>query len=115
MEDRPTSGSLRRLVIRPAAAEEQRPLEELQMRASVHSTRYAAQLRAHPEAIEIPAEQIRQGLVRVAERHGTIVGFAVLLPQVRGACELDGIFVEPDAMRTGVGRRLIEDAVTIAR
>jgi GNAT superfamily N-acetyltransferase len=26
------------------------------------------------------------------------------------ACELDGLFVEPDRMRTGVGRRLVEDA-----
>jgi GNAT superfamily N-acetyltransferase len=85
------------------------------MRASVHSGRYAEQLRAHPDAITIPPEQIERGLVRVAERDGAIAGFAVLLPPVGAACELDAIFVEPDVMRQGVGRRLINDAVAVAR
>ena len=31
------------------------------------------------------------------------------------AGELDGLFVEPEHMRRGIGRQLIEDAVTIAR
>jgi hypothetical protein len=39
----------------------------------------------------------------------------VLLERAGDACELDGLFVEPRWMRTGVGRRLIADAVEIAR
>lgn len=32
-----------------------------------------------------------------------------------GRCELDDLFVEPDAMRQGVGRMLVEDVVARAR
>jgi len=101
--------------IRPALAAERRALEELQFRASIHSTRYADVLRANPDAIEISPWQFEQGLVRVAEDGDVVVGFAVLLPPVEGACELDAIFVEPDRMRTGLGRLLIDDAVASAR
>jgi GNAT superfamily N-acetyltransferase len=76
---------------------------------------YRAQLAAHPDAIDLPAEQIIAGLVRVAEQHGVVVGFAVLLEPAAGACELDGLFVEPDRMRTGIGRQLVEDLKRIAR
>ena len=76
---------------------------------------YRAQLAAHPDAIEVPAAQITAGLVRVAEQNGVVVGFAVLLETSGGACELDGLFVEPDRMRAGVGRLLVEDAKRIAR
>ena len=43
-----------------------------------------------------------------------IVGFSVLLERSGEACELDGLFVEPEWMRGGVGRRLVEDAKRIA-
>jgi N-acetylglutamate synthase-like GNAT family acetyltransferase len=76
---------------------------------------YRAQLAAHPDAIELPVEQIATGLVRVAEQDGAVVGFAVLLERSGVACELDGLFVEPDRTRAGVGRRLVEDAKRIAR
>lgn len=76
---------------------------------------YRDQLAAHPDAIELPAEHITAGHVRVAEQEGVIVGFAVLLAASADACELDGLFVEPDRMRAGVGRLLVEDAKRIAR
>jgi N-acetylglutamate synthase-like GNAT family acetyltransferase len=76
---------------------------------------YRAQLAAHPNAIELPVEQIAAGLVRVAEQNGAVVGFAVLLDRSGDACELDGLFVEPDRMRAGVGRELVEDAKRLAR
>jgi GNAT superfamily N-acetyltransferase len=43
-----------------------------------------------------------------------LTDFAVLLERRGDACELDGLFVEPDRMRSGVGRRLVEDAKRIA-
>ena len=76
---------------------------------------YREQLEAHPDAIELPAEQIAAGHVRVAEQEGAVVGFTVLLACAGGACELDGLFVEPDRMRGGVGRLLMEDATALAR
>ena len=100
--------------IRPAREAERDALERLQRRASMHEPMYRAQLGAHPDAIELPVGQIAAGLVRVAERNGVVVGFAVLLERSGDACELDGLFVEPDRMRAGVGRRLVEDARRIA-
>ena len=103
------------MAIRLAHVSEREALEALQRRSSVHGPTYRAQLDAHPEAIELPAEQISAGLVRVAERNGVIVGFAVLLERAGDACEFDGLFVEPDRMRAGIGRRLVEDAKRLAR
>jgi GNAT superfamily N-acetyltransferase len=103
------------VLIRDARAAEQRSLIELQRRASLHSEAYREQLLAHPDAVELPVEQIEDGLVRVAELGDDVVGFAVLLRPTRGACELDGLFVEPAHMGAGVGRALTEDARRIAR
>lgn len=76
---------------------------------------YREQLLAHPDAVELPLDQIEEGLVRVAELASAVVGFAVLLRPAHGACELDGLFVEPARTGSGVGRALIEDATRIAR
>src|SRR4051794_37825867 len=103
------------LTIRFAQGSEREALERLQRRSSMHEPMYRAQLAAHPDAIELPAEQITAGLVRVAEDNGVVIGFAVLLERCGDACELDGLFVEPDRMRGGVGRRLLDDAKRIAR
>src|SRR3954451_4734566 len=81
----------------------------------MHEPMYREQLADAPEAIELPAEQIAARLVRVAERDGAVAGFSVLLAADGGACELDGLFVEPESMRGGIGRALVEDAERIAR
>lgn len=103
------------MTIRYGQPSERKALEGLQRRSSMHHPMYRAQLAAHPDAIELPEEQIAAGLVRVAELDGAVVGFAVLFERSGDACELDGLFVDPDLMRSGVGRRLVEDAVRIAR
>jgi GNAT superfamily N-acetyltransferase len=89
-------------------------LEQLQLRASSHWPRNREWLAAHPDAVELPVEQIRLGLGRVAEDGSDVVGFSVLLPPANGACELDGLFVEPGRMGLGIGRRLVRDAAQIA-
>jgi GNAT superfamily N-acetyltransferase len=98
-------------VIRDALATERGALEELQRRASLEWEDDRADLLAHPDAIELPADQIRDGLVRVAvDADSRRLGFSVLLPAARdGARELDGLFVEPHAWRQGVGRALVAD------
>src|SRR5262249_37043555 len=102
-------------MIRDAHPSEREALEDLQRGSPMHPPMYRAHLEGPPEAVELPAEQIAAGLVRVAERDGAIAGFSVLLECVDEACELDGLFVEPDRMRAGVGRMLVEDAKRIAR
>jgi GNAT superfamily N-acetyltransferase len=101
--------------IRYARETEQRSLTELQRRASLHWETHREQLVAHPHAVELPVDQIEDGLVRVAELGADVVGFAVLLPPAQGAGERDGLFVEPARMGAGVGRALVEDAMRIAR
>jgi len=60
-------------------------------------------------------QQLAAGLVRVAEQSGAVVGFAVVLECSGEGYDLDGLFVEPDRMCAGIGRRLVEDATRIAR
>jgi GNAT superfamily N-acetyltransferase len=102
--------------IRDAEPTEIEVLEALQRRASDVWEEYREQLAAHPDAIEVPLDAIRAGRVRVAiDGEGGIVGFSLVLPTQAGACELDGLFVDPDHMGGGVGRQLVADAASRAR
>ncbi len=88
-------------------------LEALQRRSSDVWEEYRERLAAHPDAIELPQAFIDNGWVRVAaDDDGTPIGFSVVIPDDGAADELDGLFVEPGHMRKGVGRALVEDAVT---
>ena len=64
--------------------------------------------------IELPLAHISKGRVRVAEELSRVMGFAVLVPRDTDAA-LDGLFVEPEHWRRGIGRLLVEDAVARAR
>lgn len=101
--------------IRCARPDEVTALEALQRRSSLDGEMYRAVLLAHPDAIEVPTEYVVAGRVRVAVVGGAVVGFATLLPGDAGACELDAMFVDPPWMRRGIGLRLIDDAVAMAR
>ena len=98
------------LVIRLARAEERFALEEIQRRASLALPKYREDLEAHPDAIQLPQEQIDRGDVFVAELAGRPVGFAAL-----DGAELDGLFVEPDLWKRGIGRQLVDAATHEAR
>jgi GNAT superfamily N-acetyltransferase len=95
--------------IRTARSDERAALEALQMRASLVWEDYRESLRAHPDAVSIPPEQLDRGYVRVAQRAGRVLGFSVTVPATSEALELDGLFVEPDLQRSGIGRALLED------
>src|SRR3954447_14772364 len=102
--------------IRDAQPREAAALEALQRRASDVWPEYREQLAAHPDAIEVSAEAIRTRQVRVAaDAAGQPVGFSLVVPGDDAAVELDGLFVEPERMGTGVGRRLVADAAATAR
>ena len=98
------------LRIRLAQAGERQQLEDLQRRASLALPAYREQLTAHPDAIGLPSEQIALGPVIVAELAGRMAGFAAVVEN-----ELDGLFVEPDLWRHGIGSALIEAATHQAR
>jgi GNAT superfamily N-acetyltransferase len=104
-----------RIVIRRAAAGERADLEALQRRASLNNPGDRDAILAHPDAIELPPEQIASGAVRVAEQDGVRRGFSVVLRRDDGDAELDGLFVDPVVWRSGIGRALVEDAARQAR
>jgi GNAT superfamily N-acetyltransferase len=99
---------------RLALPAERSALEELQRRASLIWEEDREALLAHPDAIELPLEQITDGRTVVAESVGTLLGFAVVLRRDDGDAELDGLFVEPTQWRQGIGRALVEQAERIA-
>ena len=98
------------LTIRLAEPDEREELEELQRRASMALPDYRAQLEANPDAIHLPPAQIANGQVHVAELDGRVAGFAAVV-----GGELDGLFVEPDLWRSGVGKALVDEATHYAR
>ena len=103
------------VLIRQANVSEQKELEKLQMRASLTNAGDRDALLSHPDAIEVPLEQITAGRVFVAESKGAILGFAAIEPRPDGDSELDALFVDPDIRRRGVGRLLIKHCIEIAR
>jgi GNAT superfamily N-acetyltransferase len=103
------------IMIRSALHAEQSSLEALQRRASLANRGDRDALLANPDAIALPAEQIADGHVFVAERDGVIVGFAAVLPRPDGNAELDALFVDPSLWKRGVGRLLVEHCAGVAR
>jgi len=93
------------LTIRIARPEERDALEDLQRRASLALPEYREQLLANPDAIHLPPSQVANGQVIVAEFDGRIAGFAAIV-----GGELDGLFVEPDRWRRGIGTTLVDAA-----
>jgi GNAT superfamily N-acetyltransferase len=51
----------------------------------------------------------------VFEHWGESAGFAVVVPRDDGRADIDGPFIEPDLWRTGIGRKLVEEAAHFAR
>jgi GNAT superfamily N-acetyltransferase len=102
------------LTIRQALLSEQQALEALQWRASLGNAGDRDVLLRHPDAIAIPPQQIAEGHVFVAEMDGGIAGFAAVLLRDDDQMELDGLFVEPDLQRRGIGRALVNHCATYA-
>lgn len=95
--------------MRAASIEDLAGLDDLHRRASLANDEHRDALLANPGALGFRAEQIGDALV--AEVGGRLAGYAVLLNS-DGKAELDGLFVEPDLWRQGVGSALV-DAVTL--
>lgn len=103
------------LNLRPARLDERDFLERLQLEASLTWEDTRASLLANPEAVALPADQIAKGNVFVAERQSKVIGFGVVRPVQPQIADLDGLFVLPDAQGSGIGRRLVAEAVRRAQ
>ena len=97
------------MLTRLAEEVERETLENLQRRASLANEHDRAALLANPTAIALPIEQIEALQVIVAERDCVVVGFATIQPRDDGDVELDGLFVDPDIWRNGIGSALVKE------
>lgn len=68
---------------------------------------------AHPELLDWPSDGAEEGRTRVAVADDRVIGFATLSYASHGA-ELEDMFVDPDWMRRGIGRTLVEDIAAVA-
>ncbi len=98
--------------VRTALPQDRAILDDLHRRASYVWEEDRAQLDAHPDALGVDPAALSAGYVRVAlDAGGRIVGFATVRDGADGVGELEDLFVAPEAMRQGVGRRLLTDAI----
>lgn len=99
------------MTVRTAHPEDAAALLALHRRASYIWEEDREQLDAHPEVFGADRDALAAGQVRVAVGEGErIIGFATVRPGADRQCELEDLFVEPDEMRRGIGRALVEDA-----
>ena len=103
------------VTVRSAFVSECASLEALQWRASLQNSKYREALLKNPDAIVLPVEQIIEGRVFVAEQDGEILGFYAVLPREDGNTELDGLFVEPNVWRQGIGSELVDHSCALAK
>ena len=101
--------------IRAAKPADRETLIALMRRASLANPGDREALLAHPQAIDVPVEQLAPAMTCIAELDGVAAGFATVLPRPDGDAELDGLFVEPHLWRSGVGRALVARANDLAR
>ncbi|MDE3085745.1 MAG: GNAT family N-acetyltransferase [Acidobacteriota bacterium] len=99
--------------IRTATTDDLAVLRDLYRRSSLSNDSDRELLGRRPELLEWPADAVATGGTRVAVVGGRLVGFSTLVPH--GATgEVDDLFVDPEWMRRGIGRRLVEDMAATA-
>ena len=96
--------------IRSAGPGEIDSLREIHRRASYIWPEDRHDLERNPDIFGVDPGAVDAGRVRVAvDRDGRLLGFATWRP-TGGDAELDDLFVEPQAMRRGIGSALLHDA-----
>ncbi len=103
--------------IRTAELTDMVALGDVFRRSSLSNEGDRASLMAHPEVLELSDVAVREGRTRAAVSGEVILGFATWLTadEAGDTIEVDDLFVDPDWMRRGVARALMQDLVGIAR
>lgn len=102
--------------IRIAVAADLPTLRRLFRRSSLSNEGDRELMLAHPELVGPSDAAVAEGRTRVAvAADGTILGFSTWRRLESDALELEDLFVDPDWMRCGIGRRLLADVATLAR
>lgn len=95
------------LAIRLAHPDDRLNLIEVQRRASLVWEDTRQQLLDDPDIIDLDEEMLANNEVFVAEVGERIVGFATMVAHDGNDAEIDGLFVEPDEWRKGIGKALV--------
>ena len=106
------------LTIRTAADSDIPTLREVFRRAALSNEGDRGLIAEHPEFLEWSGDPVALGHTRVAvDQAGRILGFSSITAddEQPGVVEVEDLFVEPDAMRRGVGRALVDDLMDRAR
>ncbi len=100
--------------IRRAHPEESHILTLLARMSKAYWKYPATSLEEWKPQLSVTPDQIREGLVWLAERGQTVLGYYRI--SVAGQrCELTDLFVSPDAMGQGIGRSLLQHSMRAAR
>jgi len=102
------------LAIRDASPADMSDLREVYRRASLANDGDRPNLLAHPEYLELSDQGVTDGRMRVADDGGQVIGFATWLGP-GDVTEIEDLFVDPDWMRRGVGRALVQDLIALAQ
>jgi GNAT superfamily N-acetyltransferase len=89
-------------------------LRQVYRRASLSNDGDWPNLLAHTEYLELSDQGVTDGRTRVADVDGRVVGFATWLG-TGDVTEIEDLFVDPDWMRRGIGRALVQDLITLAQ
>ena len=102
------------LTIRDAGPGDMPALRDVFRRSSLSNEDDRMTLLAHPDVLEYPDDGVSDGRTRVADADGHVIGFASWLG-TGDVTEIEDLFVDPDWMRRGVGRALVQDLIAQAR
>lgn len=100
--------------IRPATAADCPALTALAVAAKAHWGYDDAFMRLAAAELAYRPERLATETVLVAEAADGIVGFGAI-SRAGGSAELEALFVAPDRLRRGIGRRLLERLTEAAR
>jgi GNAT superfamily N-acetyltransferase len=102
------------IVLRAARPDEAKVLGEIALRAKGYWGYDEEFLEACRAELTFTTQDIQEGRIVVAEAAGTVVGFYSLDGQPPEG-ELGNMWIEPDAIGTGLGRRLWAHAIDTAQ
>jgi ribosomal protein S18 acetylase RimI-like enzyme len=103
------------LVVRDAGTHDLPALRDVYRRAALSNENDRDVLLEHPDALVYVPSGLAQSRCRVATvDHQSLIGFATTT-RMAEVLELEDLFVDPDWMRRGVGRALIEDVLVFAQ
>jgi ribosomal protein S18 acetylase RimI-like enzyme len=83
-------------------------------RASLSNAGDRDNLLAHPEFLILGPEGLAEGRTHVAEKDGTVVGFATWA-EADGTIDLEDLFVDPDYRRRGIASELVRRIAEVLR